>query len=86
MGVQVARYYLHLRDGIDELLDPDGLEFADIDAVKKAVLFSARDMIAGDVRNGIIDLRYRIDAESADGDVVYSLKFKHAFNLVPEAG
>jgi hypothetical protein len=75
---------MHLRDGVDELLDPEGQEFAHLDALRKAVLFSARDLLAGDVRNGIIDLRYRIDAESAQGEIVYTLPFKHAFNIIPE--
>ncbi len=81
----MAKYFMHLRDGVDELLDLEGLEFADLDALRKAVLFTARDLLAGDVRDGIIDLRFRIDAENADGEIVYTLPFKHAFNVIPEA-
>jgi hypothetical protein len=80
----MARYYLHLRDSSDELLDPEGLELADLDAVRKAVLLAVRDMIAGDVRGGIIDFRYRIDAEDEAGAIVYSLPFRHAFTIIPE--
>ena len=75
---------MHLRDSIDELLDPEGTEFADVDALKLAVLVNARDLIAGDLRNGIIDLRYRIDAENEQGDIIYSLPFRHAFSIIPE--
>jgi hypothetical protein len=46
---------------------------------------SARDILAGDLRNGIVDLRYRIDAENAAGAIVYTLAFKHAFSTIPEA-
>jgi hypothetical protein len=81
----MARYYFHLRDSSDELLDPEGTEHADLDAVRKAVLLTARDMIAGDVRDGIIDFRYRIDAEDEAGALVYSLPFRHAFTIIPEA-
>jgi hypothetical protein len=42
-------------------------------------------MIAGDVRDGIIDFRYRIDAEDEAGAIVYSLPFRHAFTIIPEA-
>jgi hypothetical protein len=80
----MAHYYLHLRDSVDELLDPDGQEYADLEALKKAVMFCARDVIAGDLRNGVIDLRYRIDAENTAGEIVYTLPFKHAFNVIPE--
>jgi hypothetical protein len=81
----MARYFLHLRDSVDELLDPDGEEFADMEALKAAVVLSARDLMAGDIRNGVIDFRYRIDAEDEAGRIVYSLAFKHAVNVIPEA-
>jgi hypothetical protein len=80
----VALYFLHLRDGTDELLDPDGQEFASLEALRTAVLFCARDLMAGDIRNGTIDLRYRIDAEDEQGTLVYSLPFKHALSIIPE--
>ena len=80
----MARYFLHLRDSADELLDPEGQEFADLNALKKRVLFSARDLLAGDVRNGIIDLRYRIDAENGDGEIVYRLPFAQAIKILPD--
>ncbi len=80
----MARYFMHLRDSVDELLDPEGREFTTMEALREAVLFSARDLIAGDIRNGVIDFRYRIDAEDEQGAIVYSLPFKHAFNIIPE--
>lgn len=66
------------------MLDMDGREYSDLDALRAAVLLNARDCIAGDIRSGIIDLRFRIDAEDEGGKVVYSLPFKHAFSLIPE--
>ena len=63
-------------------MNGDDLPF--IEAVRLAVMRNARDTIAGDVRNGIVDFRYRIDAENEAGQVVYSLPFKHAVNIVPE--
>ena len=80
----MARYFMHLRDGRDELLDPDGKDFADMEALKAAVMFNARDVISGDIRNGIIDFRYSIDVEDGDGSLVYSLPFKHALSIIPE--
>jgi hypothetical protein len=78
----MARYFLHLRDGTDEILDPEGSEFADLDALRKAVLVSARDLIAGDVREGVIDFRFRIEAENEAGEVIYSLPFKNAVSVI----
>jgi hypothetical protein len=81
----ITRYFLHLRDGTEELLDSEGEELADMEAVRSKVLAAARDVMAGDLRNGLIDLRYRIDAE-AGGDIVYTLAFRHAFSIIPEDG
>jgi len=81
----MSRYYLHLRDGTDELLDPDGIEFPTLEALRKGVLANARDVMAGDIGNGIIDFRFRIDAENEVGRVIYTLPFKHAVNVIPEA-
>lgn len=81
----MARYFMHLRDGTEQILDPEGLEFPTIEALRKAVLVSARDLMTGDVREGVIDLRFRIDVEDEAGEIIYSLPFKHAVNIIPEA-
>lgn len=81
----MARYFMHLRNSTDELLDPEGVELNDIDAVHKNVMTAARDVLAADLRHGVVDLRYRIDAENEGGEIVYTLAFKHAFSIVPEA-
>jgi hypothetical protein len=81
----VARYFMHLRDGTEQILDPEGLEFASVDALRRAVLTGARDLMTGDIRQGLLDFRLRIDAEDETGVVVYSLPFKHAVNIIPDA-
>lgn len=78
----MARYYMHLRDGTEELLDPDGQDFPNLAELRDAVLFTARDLLTGDVRDGVLDLRFRIDAEDVDGAIVYSLPY--AVNVIPE--
>lgn len=82
----MTRYFLHLKDDVDEMLDPDGVELADLEAVRACVMKSARDVIAGDVHRGVVDFRYRIDAETEDGQVVYSLPFANAVNIIPGLG
>ena len=80
----MARYFMHLRDGTEEVLDPEGLDFPTLDALRKAVLVSARDLMTGDVRGGVLDFRFRIDAEDDSGTIVYTLPFKHALHIIPE--
>jgi hypothetical protein len=81
----LALYFLHLRDGTDELLAPEGIEYGNMEALRRAVLASVRDLIAGDVHSGVIDMRFRLDAEDEAGEVVYSLPFEHAVSIIPPA-
>jgi hypothetical protein len=77
----VPRYFLHLRDSIDEILDPEGLEMPE-EAVAGAALLSARDCMAGDVKQGRLDLHYRIDVHGECGKLVHSLRFADAVEIV----
>jgi hypothetical protein len=76
---------MHLRNGTDELLDSEGVDLVDLDAVRENVMAAARDILGGDLRVGVMDLRYRIDAENELGAIVYTLPFKRAFSIIPEA-
>ena len=78
----MARYFFHLRDGSDQVLDPEGIELADVDAVKAKVLLAARDTLSNDIREGKLDLRYRIEVEDAAGNLVYRLALKDAFEVI----
>jgi hypothetical protein len=80
----MSRYFMHLRDGTEELLDPEGIEYDSLDQLRSAVLVAVRDLMAGDMRKGVLDLRFRIDAEDAQGTIVYTLPFKHAVAIIPE--
>jgi len=78
----VPRYYFQLRDQTYELLDPEGIECSDDDALAGAVLANARDVIAGDAKRGVVNLRFRIDAEDETGTVVHSLSFTNAVRVL----
>ena len=80
---KVSRYFLHLRDGTNEILDPEGLEFLDLDALRAGVLKNVRDVMSGDIRLGVIDFRYRVEAEDEAGTVVHTLHFKDAAEIFP---
>ena len=80
----MSRYFLHLRDGTDELLDPEGSFFDDLEQLRTAVLAGARDVMANELKSaGTVDLRYRIDAEDENGNIVFSLPFADAAHIVP---
>jgi hypothetical protein len=49
------------------------------------VLTGARDVISNDVKSaGVMDLRYRIDAEDRAGEIVHSLAFADAVKIIPQ--
>jgi hypothetical protein len=75
-------YFMHLRDSSDEMLDPDGILMPK-EAVPRAARLAARDCIAHDVRSGRLDLKYRIDVQNAEGEVVHPMQFADAVEIVP---
>jgi hypothetical protein len=78
----MPRYFMHLRDSTDEVLDPDGVVLPP-GAVAGAALAAARDCIAHDVRSGCLDLHYRIDVHGEDGEIVHTLSFVDAVEIAP---
>lgn len=65
----MARYYFHLRDGRDVLLDPEGVELNGLPAAQAEALRSARAILAAEVLEGRVPLYMRIDVEDgAAGD------------------
>ncbi len=73
----MARYYFHLRDGTDVLLDPDGRELAE-GAIIGAALAEARAMIAADVLQGHVRLDQQIEVLDSAGALIHQLPFEDA--------
>ena len=80
----MPRYFFHLIDSVDEVLDPDGIDMPP-EAITGAALLQARDCIAGDVKSGRLDLHYRIDVHDEAGQLVHTLPFADALEIVPPA-
>ena len=76
----MARYFLHLIDSTDILLDPEGVEMTP-DAIPGLALAAARDCMAGDIRSGRLDLHYRIEVVDEGGECVHSLRFADAVTI-----
>ncbi len=78
----MARFYFHLRDGTDVLLDPDGREFSDAVKIPAAALAEARSIVSHDALEGRILLDQHIDVADALGVVVHSVAFHDAVEVV----
>jgi hypothetical protein len=71
-------YFFHLFTDDATVLDEEGGECADALAVAGRALLCARDLLAADVLNGVLDLNQRIDVVDHEGSTVHSLSFKDA--------
>lgn len=78
----MPRLYFHLLDGVDALIDQDGVEIAPEKIVGRA-LVEARALIADEALRGRIDLRQRIEVKDRDGVVLHCLPFAEAVEIVP---
>lgn len=77
----MPKYFLHLRDGVDEVLDEDGVERDSPAALYDTMLKAARDIIGHEARTGLIELHARIDAVDESGAVVLTLPFVEAVTI-----
>lgn len=78
----MARYFFHLRDGVDVVLDPDGREFETIEAIAQAALADARSIIGHEAFDGFIKFDQRIDVEDESGTMVHSIEFSNAVKVI----
>jgi hypothetical protein len=77
----VARYYFHLTDGHEALIDPDGRDLEDAGQIPVLALQEARAMIAQDVLVGRIFLNQYIEVRDEDGKLIHQLAFKDAVTI-----
>jgi hypothetical protein len=78
----MARYFFELRDHTNTLRDPDGMELANMAAVRAFAQRSARDTLSHELRYGRLDLRCRIDVKESDGAVVHTLPLTGPFTII----
>jgi hypothetical protein len=56
-------YYLHLRYGADLICDQEGIELADMEAVRRVCIANARGLVASNTQTGTIDLTGSIEED-----------------------
>ena len=78
----VVRYYFHLRDGGERLLDPQGTDIDDPAQLERMALKEARAVISQEALEGEINLGQRIEIEDEAGNLVHSLSFADAVRIV----
>lgn len=79
----MARYYFHLRDGVDVLIDEEGRQLDNLASVARAALIEARSIISAEAETGHIRLDQRIDVENEARIIIYTIEFADAVTIVP---
>ena len=81
----MALYFFHLRGGDDGTLDLEGVELPHLEAARKMALRAARDTLSHGIKDGRMDLRYRVEVEDKNGTLLHSLPLRQSFTRRAEA-
>ena len=77
-------YFFHLRNRVVDVEDEEGVDLASLEAAKAQALKAARDTLCQDMREGILDLRFRIEVADAGGRLLHTLHLSDAFTVIAQ--
>jgi hypothetical protein len=74
-------FYMHVCNGNGFVEDQEGVELADGDMARVRAIEAARDVMAGDLRRGELDLSSFIEVEDEEHNLLFTLHFSDAVKL-----
>lgn len=77
----MPRFFFHLKDGQDTLLDAEGIELDDAEAARHSALVEARNIISHEALKGTIDLTQCIEVLDSAGALICALEFSDAVEV-----
>ena len=77
----MARFYFHLSEGRDVLIDREGVDLPDNAAAARRALDSARDILSAEIREGRVPLNMQLAVEDECGLTVHRLPFAQAVEI-----
>jgi hypothetical protein len=77
----MTRYHFNLHAFGTVILDEEGIEMPDLDAVRHEAIMSARELMCSELRTGKLCLGCHIEVQDAAGQVVLTLAYKEAIEL-----
>ena len=80
----MPKYYLHSCNGTGFTEDHDGIELADREAAMRHAVGAARDIMADDVRSGLLDLTSFIEVEDEQHQLIFTLTFMEAVTIASQ--
>jgi hypothetical protein len=74
-------YYLHIRDGTELLVDPEGSNLPNLEAARTEAIEGARQLISEAVRTGSpLRMQRAFQIDDADGRTLLNVPFTDAIN------
>jgi len=80
----VPRFYFHICNGNGFVEDGEGTELPDLDAARAQATAGARDVMAGDVQRGFLDLSSFIEVEDERRTHLFTLTFKDVVDVTAQ--
>jgi hypothetical protein len=74
----MPRYFFHMKGAPDRLDDPEGQEFASLEAAQECARQSARQLAADGIRAGLDCSAYPFEIKDSDGRTVAIVPFSAA--------
>ena len=79
----MPRFYMHVCNGVGFIEDQEGAELADEDAARTMAIRSARDLMSGEIRDGVLNLSSFIEVEDEAHEHLFTLTFAEAVKIQP---
>ena len=77
----MPRFYFHISNGHGFIEDEEGVELPDEQAARSNAIEAARDVMAGDLREGLLDLGWFIEVEDEAHRLLFTLTFAEAVTV-----
>ena len=76
----MPRFFFHIRDG-EPIDDPDGMFLPDTRSARLEAVRNARDIMAGEVRRGRLQLTSWIEVADENGESIFAVPFSEAVDI-----
>ncbi len=80
----MPRFYLHVCDGSGFCEDEEGLDLPDLAAARRAAIEGLRDILAGELRAGVLRRAAFVEIEDEHRQLVLTVPFTEAVLEAPE--
>ena len=77
---QMPCFHLNIRDG-EDVIDEEGQEYASLDDARLAAVTSARELMAADIRTGLLSLDDRIEITDPAGALLATVRFRDTVRI-----